>query len=210
MAGEPREVPALLPCPFCGGPARRDPNEAGDIWCKACEFCVSTDDDSAGVPADARWNRRCPVPPVSTVEEPATDALPPVGSRVRMRFHGELRGFEGQVIASSFDDMVEVGNGLFTADDMAACGGQYTWELLSPVPESETIPESPGSASDGTPAAVAAEPPRETAPVPAGAQSARLERFMGCERSGEWPGYVQSIIDLDVPDEVELDFGEAA
>ena len=37
-----------------------------------------------------------------------------------------------------------------------------------------------------------------------------LERFMGCERSGEWPGYVQSIIDLDVPDEVELDFGEAA
>jgi len=37
-----------------------------------------------------------------------------------------------------------------------------------------------------------------------------LERFFGSERSGEWPGYVQSVVDLDVPDEVELDFGEAA
>jgi PDDEXK-like domain of unknown function (DUF3799) len=36
-----------------------------------------------------------------------------------------------------------------------------------------------------------------------------LERFMACEQSGEWPGYAQSIVDLDVPeDETELVFEE--
>jgi hypothetical protein len=36
-----------------------------------------------------------------------------------------------------------------------------------------------------------------------------LERFMACEQSGEWPGYAQSIVDLDVPeDDTELVFEE--
>lgn len=34
-----------------------------------------------------------------------------------------------------------------------------------------------------------------------------MERLIVCEASGEWPGYAQSVVDLDVPDELELDFG---
>jgi PDDEXK-like domain of unknown function (DUF3799) len=34
-----------------------------------------------------------------------------------------------------------------------------------------------------------------------------LERFLACEQSGQWPGYVQSVVDLDVAeDETELVF----
>ena len=36
-----------------------------------------------------------------------------------------------------------------------------------------------------------------------------MERLLVCEASNEWPGYVQSMIDLDVPEELELDFGDA-
>lgn len=46
-----------------------------------------------------------------------------------------------------------------------------------------------------------------------GAKSVRLwmERLLSCEAAGEWPEYVQSIVELDVPDDdFELDFGEAA
>lgn len=32
-----------------------------------------------------------------------------------------------------------------------------------------------------------------------------MELWLTCERSGEWPGYTQSICELDVPDETELD-----
>lgn len=35
-----------------------------------------------------------------------------------------------------------------------------------------------------------------------------LERLLGCERSGEWPEYVQSVVDFDVTADVELTFGE--
>lgn len=35
-----------------------------------------------------------------------------------------------------------------------------------------------------------------------------MERLLGCEATNEWPGYVQSAVDLDVPDELELTFGD--
>ncbi len=35
-----------------------------------------------------------------------------------------------------------------------------------------------------------------------------MERLLGCEESNYWPGYVESTIDLDVPDDLELSFGE--
>lgn len=35
-----------------------------------------------------------------------------------------------------------------------------------------------------------------------------MERLIACEMSGDWPGYVQSVVDLDVPDELELTFGD--
>lgn len=34
-----------------------------------------------------------------------------------------------------------------------------------------------------------------------------MERLLACEASGEWPEYVQSAVDLDVPDDTELTFG---
>jgi hypothetical protein len=37
-----------------------------------------------------------------------------------------------------------------------------------------------------------------------------MERLLGCEAADEWPEYVQGVVDLDVPEEFELDFGEAA
>jgi hypothetical protein len=37
-----------------------------------------------------------------------------------------------------------------------------------------------------------------------------MERLLSCEAAGVWPEYVQSIVDLDVPEDFELDFGEAA
>ncbi len=33
-----------------------------------------------------------------------------------------------------------------------------------------------------------------------------MELFLTCEASDEWPGYAQSIVDLDLPDDAELDF----
>ena len=33
-----------------------------------------------------------------------------------------------------------------------------------------------------------------------------LEQLRVCEESGEWPGYVQDVVDLDVEEEVELEF----
>jgi len=35
-----------------------------------------------------------------------------------------------------------------------------------------------------------------------------MERLLSCESTNEWPGYVQSAVDLDVPDELELSFGD--
>jgi len=35
-----------------------------------------------------------------------------------------------------------------------------------------------------------------------------MERLLACEAANEWPGYAQSIVDFDVPDELELDFGD--
>jgi hypothetical protein len=35
------------------------------------------------------------------------------------------------------------------------------------------------------------------------------EKLDVCERSGRWPGYAQSPIDWDIPDEVEIDFGDS-
>lgn len=35
-----------------------------------------------------------------------------------------------------------------------------------------------------------------------------MERLLSCEATGEWPGYVQSAVDLDVPDDLELTFGD--
>ncbi len=36
-----------------------------------------------------------------------------------------------------------------------------------------------------------------------------MERLIACEQAGEWPGYVQGIVDFDVPDdELELKFAE--
>lgn len=45
--------------------------------------------------------------------------------------------------------------------------------------------------------------------VEAGRKLCRLwmERVIACEAAGEWPGYSQSIVDMDVPDELDLDFG---
>lgn len=38
---------------------------------------------------------------------------------------------------------------------------------------------------------------------------AQMERLLVCERSNEWPGYAQSVLDLDVPDDdFSLDFGD--
>jgi hypothetical protein len=35
-----------------------------------------------------------------------------------------------------------------------------------------------------------------------------MERLLGCEATGEWPGYVQGVVALDAPEaELELDFG---
>ena len=36
-----------------------------------------------------------------------------------------------------------------------------------------------------------------------------MERLKMCEESKQWPGYVQSIVPLDVPGDVELDFGDS-
>ena len=33
-----------------------------------------------------------------------------------------------------------------------------------------------------------------------------FERLLQCEAANEWPGYAQSIVDLDAPDDVDLDF----
>lgn len=35
-----------------------------------------------------------------------------------------------------------------------------------------------------------------------------MERLKTCEASGYWPGYVESIVPLDLPDDVELDYGD--
>lgn len=35
-----------------------------------------------------------------------------------------------------------------------------------------------------------------------------MERLLSCEATNEWPGYVQCAVDLDVPDDVELTFGD--
>lgn len=35
-----------------------------------------------------------------------------------------------------------------------------------------------------------------------------MERLKSCEDAGEWPPYVQSIVPLDIPGDVELDFGD--
>ena len=35
-----------------------------------------------------------------------------------------------------------------------------------------------------------------------------MERLLACEAVNEWPGYVQSAVDLDVPDDAELSFGD--
>lgn len=35
-----------------------------------------------------------------------------------------------------------------------------------------------------------------------------MERLKACEEAQEWPGYVQSVVPLDIPGEVELDFGD--
>lgn len=35
-----------------------------------------------------------------------------------------------------------------------------------------------------------------------------MERLLACELADEWPGYVQSVVDLDVDDDVELTFGD--
>jgi hypothetical protein len=35
-----------------------------------------------------------------------------------------------------------------------------------------------------------------------------MERLLACEAVNEWPGYVQSAVDLDVPDDAELTFGD--
>lgn len=35
-----------------------------------------------------------------------------------------------------------------------------------------------------------------------------MERLLACEATNEWPGYVQSVVDLDVPDDLELTFGD--
>jgi hypothetical protein len=45
-----------------------------------------------------------------------------------------------------------------------------------------------------------------------GARLTRLwmERLLSCEASGEWPQYVQSIVDLDAPNDFELLFDDAA
>lgn len=35
-----------------------------------------------------------------------------------------------------------------------------------------------------------------------------MERLLACETADRWPGYVESTVDFDVPDDVELTFGE--
>ena len=35
-----------------------------------------------------------------------------------------------------------------------------------------------------------------------------FERLMACEEADEWPGYVQSVVPLDVPESDEVTFGE--
>lgn len=35
-----------------------------------------------------------------------------------------------------------------------------------------------------------------------------MERLLACEASDEWPGYVQTAVDLDIPDDLELTFGD--
>jgi PDDEXK-like domain of unknown function (DUF3799) len=35
-----------------------------------------------------------------------------------------------------------------------------------------------------------------------------MERLLSCEATNEWPAYVQCAVDLDVPDELELTFGD--
>ncbi|HYF25325.1 MAG TPA: hypothetical protein VD931_06265, partial [Baekduia sp.] len=37
-----------------------------------------------------------------------------------------------------------------------------------------------------------------------------FERFQVCEQSGYWPAYAESVVDLDVPDDVELTFSDEA
>lgn len=34
-----------------------------------------------------------------------------------------------------------------------------------------------------------------------------MERLIACEAVNHWPGYVESVVDFDVPDELDLDFG---
>jgi hypothetical protein len=49
------------------------------------------------------------------------------------------------------------------------------------------------------------------AALEAGERMCRLwfEQLLTCESSNEWPGYSQTIVDLDVEEDLDLDFGEA-
>lgn len=35
-----------------------------------------------------------------------------------------------------------------------------------------------------------------------------FEQLINCERSGSWPGYAQGVVDLDIPDDFELSYGD--
>jgi len=35
-----------------------------------------------------------------------------------------------------------------------------------------------------------------------------MEQFLSCERSDSWPGYVETVIEMDTPDELSLDWGD--
>ena len=35
-----------------------------------------------------------------------------------------------------------------------------------------------------------------------------FERLLACEAANEWPGYAQGVVELDAPDDIELDFGD--
>ena len=99
-----REVlPVLLPCPFCGAPARTDflPHAGGPGWvqCSACEcdqFMSDTMEEAV-----SRWNTRAPA---SDLEITKADILARGETVLTLRYDAMLTDSDGRLLWRRFED----------------------------------------------------------------------------------------------------------